>query len=124
MFSKLIQQAIHRQQEQESQENKIFTILRNFYDSFFTDTYNELNIGRYKQIRDAIGLVLHKFAVKDHPVEYAAKLTLYLPARVTLHHLHLSREQQGWLRELTELTKSVNLNYVYLGRLDSFDQFK
>lgn len=89
-----------------------------FTTAFFTDTHNKL------QVRDTIGFILHKFAVKDHPVEYAAKLALYLPARGILHHLYLSHEQQGWLRELTELTKNVNLNYVYLGQLDSFDQFK
>ena len=43
--------------------------LKKFYNSFFSDIYNEMNIDRYRQIRDVIGLVINKLDENDHPLE-------------------------------------------------------
>ena len=40
---------------------EIYQELKKFYNSFFSDIYNEMNIDRYRQIRDVIGLVINKF---------------------------------------------------------------
>ena len=95
----------------------------NFYNSFFSNIYNEMNIGRYRQIRDAIGLVLNKFDSGDHPLEYTSKLVMYIQARVAMNHLHLTHEQQDLMKKLSDATKYVNLSYVYLSPLTSVEQF-
>lgn len=97
--------------------------LKKFYNSFFSDVYNEMNIGRYRQIRDAIGLVINKFDSNDHPLEYTGKLVLYIQARIALKHLRLSDEQEKIMKKLEEATKYINLSYVYLSPLDSEEQF-
>ncbi|GHV97040.1 bacteriocin immunity protein [Lactobacillus nasalidis] len=108
---------------QESDRARTQQILKNFYASFFSDIYNERNISRYKPLRDAIALVLGRFDSGDHPMEYAAKLALYLPAKASLNRLRFTKEQQGWLKELSRLTRQVSLNFVYLSPLDSISQF-
>lgn len=82
-----------------------------------------MNIGRYRQIRDAIGLVLNKFDSNDHPLEYTSKLVMYIQARIAMSHLHLTHEQQELMKKLSEATKYVNLSYVYLSPLNSAEQF-
>lgn len=104
-------------------KTKIYQELKEFYDSFFSDTYNELNIGRYRQIRDVIGLVINKFDENDHPLEYTSKLVMYIQARMAEKHLHLGAEQQKIMKKLTESTKYINLSYVYLSPVDSAEQF-
>ena len=76
---------------------EIYQELKKFYNSFFSDIYNEMNIDRYRQIRDVIGLVINKF--------------------------DLSSEQEAIMKKLTESTKYVNLSYVYLSPIDSAEQF-
>ncbi|RVU71337.1 MULTISPECIES: bacteriocin immunity protein [Lactobacillus] len=100
-----------------------YQILDQFYRSFSSNMYNELNIHRYKQIRDAVGLVMRKFDSHDHPLAYTSKLVMYIQARVCLNHLPLTKEQQSWMKKLTDITKHINLNYVYLSPLDSENQF-
>lgn len=97
--------------------------LKKFYNSFFSDIYNEMNIDRYRQIRDVIGLVMNKFDENDHPLEYTSKLVMYIQARVASRHLRLSSEQEEIMKKLTESTKYVNLSYVYLSPIDSAEQF-
>ena len=63
-------------------EKEVYQELKEFYDSFFSDIYNEMNIDRYRQIRDVIGLVINKFDENDHPLEYTSKLVMYIQARV------------------------------------------
>lgn len=109
--------------DQAKEREQTYQILKNFYASFFSDIYNERNIGRYKTLRDAIALVLGHFDSGDHPMEYAAKLALYLPAKASLNHLRFTKEQQGLLKQLTQLTRRVKLNFVYLSPLDSISQF-
>ena len=41
---------------------EIYQELKKFYNSFFSDIYNEMNIDRYRQIRDVIGLVINTLA--------------------------------------------------------------
>lgn len=41
-----------------SDTKEVYQDLKNFYNSFFSNIYNEMNIGRYRPIRDAIGLVI------------------------------------------------------------------
>lgn len=101
----------------------VYQDLKKFYNSFFSDIYNEMNIGRYRQIRDAIGLVMNKFDSNDHPLEYTSKLVMYIQAKVALNHLHLTREQEDLMKKLTEATKCISLSYVYLSPLDSEEQF-
>lgn len=109
---------------QSNQEKQIYNELDKFYQSFFTDTYNELNIDKYRQIRDAIGLVMRKFDNHDHPLEYASKLVMYIQARVAFKHLHLSSYQQKIMHTLSEQTKCINLSYVYTCPLDDVTQFE
>ncbi len=122
-----MQEAIFRKffqnNKQEKEREQTYQLLKNFYASFFSDIYNERNIGRYKPLRDAIALVLGRFDSGDHPMEYAAKLALYLPAKASLNQLRFTKEQQGLLAELTRLTRRVKLNFVYLSPLDSISQF-
>lgn len=106
-----------------SNTKMVYQDLKKFYNSFFSDIYNEMNIGRYRPIRDAIGLVMNKFDSHDHPLEYTSKLVMYIQARVAMNHLHLTREQERLMKKLTEATKYVNLSYVYLSPLDSEKQF-
>jgi nicotinic acid phosphoribosyltransferase len=112
-----------QKKDQEKEREQTCQLLKNFYASFFTDIYNERNIGRYKPLRDAIALVLGHFDSNDHPMEYAAKLALYLPAKASLNQLRFTKEQRDYLQELTRLTRRVKLNFVYLSPLDSINQF-
>lgn len=108
---------------QETNTKEVYHELIKFYDSFFSDIYNEMNIGRYRQIRDVIGLVINKFDENDHPLEYTSKLVMYIQARVTMNHLRLTDEQMQIMKKLAEQTKYVNLSYVYLSPVDSVEQF-
>ena len=109
---------------QNDQKNKVYNELDKFYQSFFNNTYNELNIDKYRQIRDAIGLVMRKFDSDDHPLEYTSKLVMYIQARVVLKHLRLSSVQQKIMQTLSEQTKYINLSYVYTCPLDDVTQFE
>lgn len=106
-----------------SQEKEAYQILGKFYNSFFSDMYNELNISKYKQIRDAIGLVMRKFDSHDNPLAYTGKLVMYIQARVVLHHLPLTKEQQGYMQKLSTLSKNINLSFVYTSPIDGGRQF-
>lgn len=121
MFSLLFSN--NKDNKQKQKEEKIYQLLGQFYGSFFTDTYNELNIGKYRQLRDAIGLVRRKFEAHDHPLAYTSKLVMYIQARVAMKNLYLTKEQEKYMRELTQATKHVSLAYVYTGRIDSGKQF-
>lgn len=114
---------IHRKNDQLQNEQEVYQILDKFYRSFFDDMYNELNIDRYRQIRDAIGLVMRKFDEHDHPMAYTSKLVMYIQSRVVMNHLPLTNEQQNYMRELCNKTKYVNLNYVYSGPVNDAKQF-
>ena len=59
LFSKKQQQLIE----------EVYQDLDQFYQSFYSNIYNELNINKYKQIRDAIGMVMRKFDNQDHPLD-------------------------------------------------------
>ena len=83
-----------------------------------------MNINKYKQIRDAIGMVMRKFDSQDHPLDYTGKLVLYIEACVALQHLHLTTLQQKLLHDLGEKTKNINLNFVYTGRITDMQQFR
>ncbi|WP_308556824.1 bacteriocin immunity protein [uncultured Lactobacillus sp.] len=107
----------------EPDKKEVYQELKKFYNSFFSDIYNEMNIGRYRQIRDVIGLVINKFDENDHPLEYTSKLVMYIQARVAMHHLRLTDEQVKIMKKLTESTKYINLSYVYLSPIDSVEQF-
>ena len=113
LFSKKQQQLIE----------EVYQDLDQFYQSFYSNIYNELNINKYKQIRDAIGMVMCKFDIQDHPLEYTGKLVMYIQARVVLQHLHLTTMQQKLLQDLSDKTKKINLNFVYTGRLTDMQQF-
>ncbi|MPW13672.1 bacteriocin immunity protein [Lactobacillus helveticus] len=104
-------------------QKAVYLDLKQFYQSYFSDIYNEMNIGRYRQIRDAIGLVINKFDNHDHPLEYTSKLIMYIQARVALNNLRLTDEQQELMRKLTQATKRVNLSFVYLSPIGSEKQF-
>lgn len=107
----------------EPDKKEVYQELKKFYDSFFSNIYNEMNIGRYRQIRDVIGLVINKFDEDDHPLEYTSKLVMYIQARIVMNHLRLTNEQVKIMRKLTDATKHVNLSYVYLSPIDSTEQF-
>ena len=102
---------------------EVYQDLDQFYQSFYSNIYNELNINKYKQIRDAIGMVMRKFDIQDHPLEYTGKLVMCIQARVVLQHLHLTIMQQKLLQDLSDKTKKINLNFVYTGRLTDMQQF-
>ena len=103
---------------------EVYQDLDQFYNSFFSNIYNELNIKKYKQIRDAVGMVMRKFDSKDHPLDYTGKLVLYIEACVAMQHLHLTTLQQKLLRDLSDKTRKINLNFVYTGRIMDMQQFK
>lgn len=109
--------------KKEHKEKEAYQILDKFYKSFFSNMYNELNINKYRQIRDAIGLVMRKFDEQDEPLAYTGKLVMYIQARVVMHHLPLNKEQQAYMERLSELTKYINLSYVYTSPIDSEQQF-
>ena len=110
-------------QEKKQEENNIYENLTQFYQSFFSNLYNECNIKKYRQIRDAIGLVMRKFESNDHPLAYTSKLVMYIEARVTIYRLHLTNEQQKLLSALGEESKHMNLNFVYTSPIDDLNQF-
>lgn len=114
---------VKKQNKEEQLNQSVYSILQKFYNSFFSNIYNERNIGKYRPIRDAIGLVMRKFEAGDNPLAYTSKLVMYIQARSALNHLRFTKEQQRWMRELTEKTKRVNLSYVYTGPLDDVSQF-
>lgn len=98
-------------------------LLEKFYESFFIDIYNELNIDPYRPLRDAIANVLYKFTIDDHPMAYTGKLVMYIESKLVLEDLHLTNEQREILNQLRQLTKNINLSFVYQSPLTSFDQF-
>lgn len=106
-----------------SDTKEVYQDLKKFYNSFFSNIYNEMNIGCYRPIRDAIGLVINKFDSNDHPLEYTSKLVMYIEVKVALNHLHLTPDQEKIMKNLTEKTKYVNISYVYLSPIDSAEQF-
>lgn len=105
-------------------DKETYQELDQFYNSFFNNIYNELNIGKYRKIRDAIGLVMRKFDCHDHPLAYTGKLVMYIQATIAFEHLHLTSEQQNLLQHLGNNTKKINLNFVYSGPITDFRQFK
>ncbi len=124
MFKRNFMQLLSKKNQQKEEiEEKTCQLLKNFYNSFFSDIFNELNIDRYRPIRDATGMVINKFTANDHPMAYAGKLVLYIQAYSAMNRLRLTKDQQQMLQDLADLTKHVNLNYVYISPLDSMDQF-
>lgn len=105
-------------------DKETYQELDQFYNSFFNNIYNELNIGKYRKIRDAIGLVMRKFDCHDHPLAYTGKLVMYIQATIAFEHLHLTSEQQNLLQHLGNNTKKINLNFVYSGPITDLRQFK
>lgn len=104
--------------------NETYKELDQFYRSFFNNIYNELNIAKYRPIRDAIGLVMRKFESNDYPLQYTGKLVLYIQANTALNHLHLSNFQQKLLHSLSNKTKQISLNFVYTSPITDISQFK
>lgn len=107
----------------QAKEKEVYALLNKFYDSFYCDIFNEMNIAKYRPLRDAIALVIGKFDSHDHPLEYTSKLMMYIQARVALDHLPLTQEQQDLMSQISTYTKRVNLSFVYTGRLNDFNQF-
>ncbi|RMC24870.1 MULTISPECIES: bacteriocin immunity protein [unclassified Lactobacillus] len=103
--------------------NEVYQILKQFYQSFFSNIYNELNILKYKKLRDSIGLVIYKFDTHDHPQEYCTKLVMFIQAYVTIHHLHLSSKQQYLLKSLSTKSKGISLRFLYTGPIMDDQQF-
>ncbi|WP_278954041.1 bacteriocin immunity protein [Lactobacillus apis] len=104
--------------------NETYKELDQFYRSFFNNIYNELNIAKYRPIRDAIGLVMRKFESNDHPLQYTDKLVLYIQANTALNHLRLTNFQQKLLQSLGTNTKQISLNFVYISLITDISQFK
>lgn len=104
--------------------NETYKELDQFYRSFFNNIYNELNIAKYRPIRDAIGLVMRKFESNDHPLQYTGKLVLYIQANTALNHLCLTNFQQKLLHSLSNKTKQISLNFVYTSPITDISQFK
>ena len=104
--------------------NETYKELDQFYRSFFNNIYNELNITKYRPIRDAIGLVMRKFESNDHPLQYTEKLVLYIQANTALNHLRLTNFQQRLLQSLSNKTKQISLNFVYISPITDISQFK
>ncbi|CCI87479.1 hypothetical protein [Lactobacillus gigeriorum] len=100
-----------------------YQLLNEFYQSFFSDVYNELNIHRYLPVRDAIANVIHKFIMDDHPMAFAGKLVMYIQTQIAFSHLRLSKQQLLLLHRLEDLTKNIDLTFVYTSPLDSNQQF-
>lgn len=111
-------------QKKNTQLNKeVYEELKQFYCSFFSNTYNELNIQRYKKIRDAIGLVMQKYISQDNPLAYTGKLVMYIQGNIAMYRLHLSDEQRKLLRSIAAKTKKINLDFVYSGPITDVRQF-
>src|SRR5699024_10496628 len=110
-------------QKKQSESREVYQDLKNFNNSFFSNIYNEMNIGRYRKIRYAIGLVLNNFDSGDHPREYTGEFVMYIQSRVDMNNLHLTHEQQDLMKKLSDATKYVNISYVYLTPLTSIEQF-
>lgn len=106
-----------------NKDDEVYALLEKFYNSFFDDMYNELNIEKYRPIRDAIGLVMIKFDSNDHPLAYTSKLVMYIQAKVAMNNLALTDEQQKMMQELNQKTNRVNLSYVYTSPLNDVSQF-
>ena len=104
--------------------NETYKELDQFYRSFFNNIYNELNIAKYRPIRDAIGLVMQKFESNDHPLQYTDKLVLYIQANTALNRLRLTNFQQKLLHSLSNKTKQISLNFVYTSPITDISQFK
>lgn len=109
--------------KKEQLTKKVLQELDQSYDSFFSDIYNELNIVKYRPIRDAISLVMRKFESNDHPLSYIGKFVMYIQANVVFQQLHLTANQRKLLQSLSYQIKHINLNYVYIGRITDFCQF-
>lgn len=86
--------------------------------------YNELNINKYKTIRDAAGLVMRKSEKGDNPLAYTSKLVVYIQSQIAFKHLSLTNQQQKILKELQKRSQYVNLNYVYTSPLNDIKKFK
>ena len=113
----------HPQQKQE--DNKIYALLSDFYNSFVkSNTFNEMNIEKYRNVRDAAGLVMRKFEQKDHPLAYTNKLVMYIDSQVALKNLHLTHDQQKIMQILREDTKHTNLCFVYTSPINNSRQFE
>lgn len=111
--------------QQKQEDNKIYTLLNEFYNSFAkNNTFNEMNIEKYRNVRDAAGLVMRKFEKHDHPLAYTNKLVMYIDAQVALKNLHLTHEQRKIMQVLREDTKYTNLCYVYTSPINNSDQFE
>lgn len=115
---------VKNSQKKNAELNKeVYGELKQFYCSFFSNIYNELNIEKYKKIRDAIGLVMQKFTSQDNPLAYTGKLVMYIQGNLAMHHLRLTDEQRKLLRSIADKTKKINLNYVYSGPITDVHQF-
>lgn len=115
---------IKNSQNKDVQLNKeVYEELNQFYCSFFSNIYNELNIGKYKKIRDSIGLVMQKFTSQDNPLAYTGKLVMFIQGNIAIHHLRLTDEQRKLLRSIADKTKNINLNFVYSGPITDARQF-
>ncbi|BDR60140.1 bacteriocin immunity protein [Lactobacillus xylocopicola] len=110
-------------QKRDLLNKEVYQELEQFYCSFFSNIYNELNIAKYKHIRDAIGLVMRKFDACDHPLAYTGKLVMYIQGQLALNHLQLTKQQRQLLHKLADQTKNINLNFVYSGPLTDAHQF-
>lgn len=107
----------------QTQTKEVYDLLGQFYKSFFGDMYNELNIDKYRPIRDAIGLVMRKFDEHDHPLAYSSKLVMYIQAQVAMKDLPLTDQQQALMTKISNQTKCVNLSFVYTSPLNDVNQF-
>lgn len=111
--------------QQKQKNNRIYTLLSNFYNSFEqNNTFNEMNIKKYRNVRDLAGLVMRKFEKNDHPLAYTNKLVMYIDAQVALKHLHLTHEQQKIMQILRDETKHTNLCFVYTSPINNSEQFE
>lgn len=116
----LFSQIQHKQKD-----NKIYALLNEFYKSFAQDnTFNEMNIQKYRNVRDATGLVMRKFEKKDHPLAYTNKLVMYIDSQVAFKNLHLTHQQQKIMQMVREGTKYTNLSFVYTSPINNSDQFE
>ena len=62
---KFMQIFVKKNQQKEEITEKTGKLLKSFYNSFFSDIFNEMNIDRYRPIRDATGMVINKFTAND-----------------------------------------------------------
>lgn len=110
--------------QKQQQLNKTYHYLDKFYRSFSEDnTFNELNIDRYRPIRDSIGFVMRKFDANDNPLAYTSKLIMYIQSQIAFNHLRLTQKQQSLMKDLSQNNKYVKLNYVYTGPIYDAKQF-